>query len=167
MKALDIYQKINQPHLKLHWSADLLFVVPRIVGGYLLATMFGASKFGLPWSPAENNLGLFEVAYWFPGDVAAFGGIFALFPVFFAWMGAFSEAVGGLLFAVGFQTRLTGFLIMCTMFVAMFFQKFDSGVWSMLPAAGFFWVGLYNVVLGGGRFSIDNIINNYLTKEAS
>ncbi|MBK6364387.1 MAG: hypothetical protein IPF52_13175 [Saprospiraceae bacterium] len=67
-----------------------------MVYGFLLATNFGAAKFGMPWSPEENNLGLFEVAFWFPGDVEAFGPPFSWFPVFFAWMAAFSEAVGGL-----------------------------------------------------------------------
>ncbi|WP_435578765.1 hypothetical protein [Gilvibacter sp.] len=37
----------------------------------------------MPWSPAEKELGLFEVVDWFPEDVKAFGGIFALAPTFF------------------------------------------------------------------------------------
>jgi putative oxidoreductase len=41
----------------------------------------------MPWSPIDSNLGLFEVA-WFPKDVAGYGGIFAVAPAFFAWMGA-------------------------------------------------------------------------------
>ena len=61
-----------------------------------------ADKFRLPWSPVDKNLGLLEVAFWFPGDVAKYGGIFSYFPVFFAWMAGFSEAVGGILLLLGF-----------------------------------------------------------------
>ena len=92
---------------------------------------------------------------WFPEDVAAYGGIFALAPVFFAWMGAFSEAVGGLFLAFGFKTRIASFLIACTMLVAIFLQKWGQGTWSMLPAMGFLWVSLYNLILGSGRFGLD------------
>ena len=82
------------------WLADFMLAIPRIVSGYLLTSDFGAAKFGLPWSPPDNNLHFFEVAFWFPNDVKAYGGIFAQFPIFFAWMGAFSEAVGGLFLGV-------------------------------------------------------------------
>ena len=68
------------------WVQDLVLAIPRIIYGYLLASNFGAGKFGMPWSPADKNLNLFEVAFWFPSDVAAYGGIFAMFPVFFAWI---------------------------------------------------------------------------------
>jgi putative oxidoreductase len=70
---------------------DFLLAIPRVVYGYLLAANFGASKFGMPWSSEEKNLNLFEVAFWFPGDVADFGSPFSWFPAFFAWMAAFSS----------------------------------------------------------------------------
>lgn len=144
------------------WWQDLLVAIPRIVCGYLLTSDFGAAKFGMPWSPADNNLGFFEVAFWFPNDVTAYGGVFAKFPVFFAWMGAFSEAVGGLFFMAGLLTRPFAFLIICTMAVAVFFQQFNQGTWNMLPAMGIMWVGLYNFIMGSGRFGFDNVIANKL-----
>ncbi|MBO6632879.1 MAG: DoxX family protein, partial [Psychroserpens sp.] len=91
-----------------------------------------------------------------------YGGIFAMFPVFFAWMGAFSEAVGGLLLLLGLKTRIASFLIMCTMLVAIFMQKWDQGLWGMLPALGFLWVALYNLILGSGRFGLDYLISKKL-----
>ena len=141
-----------------YWWQDALLALPRILCGWWLTTDFGASKFGLPWSPPENNLGLFEVAFWFPEDVASYGGIFELFPVFFAWMGAFSEAVGGLFLLLGLQTRLWSLLIICTMLVAVFMQQFSQGLWNMLPALGILWVALYSLVLGSGRFGLDYLI---------
>ncbi len=137
------------------WWQDLILAFPRIVCGYLLTADFGAAKFGLPWSPSENGLGLFEVAFWFPQDVAHYGGIFAVAPAFFAWMGAFSEAVGGLFLLFGFQTRIFSLLIFCTMLVAIFAQQIQDGLWNCLPALGFLWVSLFTLLLGSGRFGVD------------
>lgn len=151
-------RRILLPLLLPHWWQDALLALPRVVCGYLLTSNFGAAKFGLPWSPPDNNLGLFEVAFWFPHDVAAYGGIFALFPAFFAWMGAFSEAVGGLLLGLGLLSRPAAVLVVCTMLVAMFMQQLSQGLWNMLPAAGFLWAALPVVVLGSGRFGLDYLL---------
>jgi len=151
-------KKVFTPILLPAWWQDLLIAIPRLVYGYLLTTDFGASKFGLPWSPKENNLGLFEVAFWFPNDVAEYGGLFKAFPEFFAWMGAFSEAVGGVFLLLGLFTRPFSFLIVCTMAVAIFFQQFNYGTWNMLPAMGIMWVALYTTIMGSGRFGIDYLI---------
>ncbi len=163
MKTLKNYLKrITTPITQKDWFADLLFASIRIIAGVLLAIDFGASKFGMPWTAESQNLNLFEVSAWFPEDVASYGGIFAVFPVFLAWMGAFSEAVGGLLLALGLQTRIASFLIMCTMLVAIFMQKWGQGTWAMLPAMGFLWIAIYNLYLGSGRFGIDYLISKKL-----
>lgn len=151
-------KKMTQPILLPYWWQDLITAIPRIVYGYLLAVDFGASKFGLPWSPADKNLGLFEVVFWFPEDVKAYGGIFAMFPGFFAWMAAFSEAVGGIFLLLGFQTRIFSFLIFCTMIVAVFIQQWSNGLWSMMAGMGFLWVAMYAMMLGSGRFGIDYLL---------
>lgn len=157
-----VLKKLITPVLQIHWLVDLHFAIIRFICGMLLTIDFGASKFGMPWTPVDRNLSLFEVSAWFPEDVAAYGGIFALFPVFFAWMGAFSEAVGGLLLAFGLKTRITSFLIICTMLVAIFMQKWNQGTWGMLPAMGFLWMATYNLYLGSGRFGIDYLISKKL-----
>ncbi len=150
---------ITLPIVQKHRLMDLMFTIPRVICGLLLTAMFGADKFGMPWTASTQNLNLFEVAAWFPQDVAEYGGIFAIAPVFFAWMGAFSEAVGGLLLLLGLQTRIASFLIMCTMLVAIFMQKWNQGVWGMLPAMGFLWVTVYHLFLGSGRFGLDHLIS--------
>lgn len=152
--------RLTRPLPLPHWSADLLVLIPRLICGYLLTTQFGAPKFGLPWSPSDNNLRLFEVAFWFPHDVAEFGGPFAVAPALFAWLGAFSEGVGGVAMILGLQTRLFGLLVMGTMAVAVFGQQWGNGMWQMLPATGFLWFGLYSMVLGGGRFSVDYLLTS-------
>lgn len=161
-----IFAALITPVTQKDWGADLVFASIRFICGMLLALDFGASKFGMPWTDAEQNLGLFEIAAWFPEDVASYGGIFAVAPVFFAWMAGFSEAVGGLLLAIGFKTRLVAFLIMCTMLVAILMQKWGEGTWGMLPAMGFLWVSLYHLYLGSGRFGVDYLISKKLRVSA-
>lgn len=161
----NILQRIVAPVLQKHWIADLVFAIPRFICGMLLALDFGASKFGMPWTADGQHLKLFEVAAWFPQDVAEYGGIFAVMPVFFAWMGAFSEAVGGLLLAFGLKTRIAAFLILCTMLVAIFFQKWGQGTWGMLPAMGFLWIAMYHLYLGSGRFGVDYLLHKRILIE--
>jgi putative oxidoreductase len=151
-------KKIIDPILMPRWWQDALIAIPRILCGYLMTTSFGAEKFGMPWSPADKNLGLFEIAFWFPADVAGYGGLFASFPVFFAWMAGFAEAVGGLLLLLGLQTRLASLLIIITMCVAIFCQQLAQGLWNVLPALGFLLICIYTFVIGSGRFGIDYLI---------
>lgn len=155
---MKLITKITKPILLPHWSQDLVATIPRIICGYLLAFDFGADKFGMPWSPMDKNLGLFEVAFWFPNDVASYGGIFAIAPVFFAWMGAFSEAIGGLFLLCGFHTRIASFLVISTMLVAIFMQQINNGLWNCLAAMGFLWVAMFYLILGSGRFGIDYLL---------
>ncbi|RNC87193.1 MAG: DoxX family protein [Winogradskyella sp.] len=153
---------IIKPATQKNWFADFTFFVIRFLCGIALSLSFGADKFGVPWTADSQHLDLFEVAAWFPEDVKAYGGIFAMFPIFFAWMGAFSEAVGGMLLALGIGTRIWSFLIMCTMLVAIFLQKWNQGLWGMLPALSFLWVAMYNLTLGSGRFGLDFLISKKL-----
>ncbi|WP_299253264.1 DoxX family protein [uncultured Aquimarina sp.] len=156
----NIIKKIISPITMTHWSSDLLFAFPRILCGYFLAVNFGGSKFGVPWSPeGSSDLAFLEVVEWFPKDIAEYGGIFSMFPVFFAWMGASSEAIGGIFLLLGFKTRIASFFILCTMLVAIIFQKSDNGLWAMLPAMGFLWIAIYNLILGSGKFGIDYLIS--------
>jgi len=152
---LKISKKILAPFPIPGWFANFILAVPRIVSGLILSIDFGSSKFGMPWTDPEKELSLFEVSAWFPQDVAKFGIPFSWAPWLFAWIAAASEAIGGLLLAIGFKTRVMAFLIICTMLVAIFFQKWGQGSWSMLPAMGFLWVGIYSLVLGSGKFGLD------------
>ena len=142
-----------------HWSADLAIAIPRILCGLLLTLDFGSSKFGTPWTDPQQGLALFQVAAWFPEDVASFGPPFSWAPGLFAWIGAASEAIGGLLLVLGFQTRISSFFVACTMLVAIFFQKWGTDTWEMLPAMGFLWMSVYCLILGSGRFGLDYLLS--------
>jgi putative oxidoreductase len=164
-KLIDIFKKIITPVDMKGWISNILIAIPRIIGGLLLTIDFGSSKFGMPWTDSEKNLSLFQVASWFPEDVAKFGIPFSIVPVFFAWMAAASEAIGGLFLAVGLKTRIAAFLIGCTMLVAIFFQKFGEGTWNMLPAMGFLWISIYSFVLGSGKIGLDYLLSKKLFKK--
>ncbi|HLN96108.1 MAG TPA: DoxX family protein, partial [Flavobacterium sp.] len=154
---------LTRPTLLPHWWQDALLIAPRLFCGYLLSFDFGAAKFGLPWSPPQTNLHFFEVAFWFPNDIAEHGGVFSLFPAFLAWMGAFAEGVGGLALILGLQTRIFSFLIVCTMLVTAFVQHAGHDLWQQLPALAFLFVALQHMVMGGGRFSIDYLLTKKST----
>ena len=146
------------------WIANIMISIPRVIGGLLLSIDFGSSKFGMPWTDQEQGLALFEIASWFPEDVAQFGVPFSLAPWFFAWMGGASEAIGGLFLMLGFGTRIAAFFIMSTMLVAIFYQKWGEGTWGMLPAMGFLWISIYALVLGSGKLGIDHLIYRIRSK---
>ncbi|GAB5408428.1 MAG: hypothetical protein BalsKO_07930 [Balneolaceae bacterium] len=165
MKNLTIQNRISSLLLKLTepkkiegFFSNLVLALPRILGGFFLATMFGGDKFGVPWSFSDTGLGLFEVVDWFPEDVAQFGFPFSEAPVLFAWLGAASEAIGGMFLLLGFQTRISAFLISCTMLGAIFLQKWGGPLWNMLPAMSFLWISLYAMVFGSGKFGLDYLV---------
>ena len=155
-------ENLFRPVIQQNMTSDLILGIPRVLCGSLLAFYFGASKFGMPWTPEKSNLQLFEVSDWFVEDVAAFGGLFAVAPLIFAWLAAATEAIGGLFLILGLNTRVTSFLMSITMLVAIFFQQWNNGLWAMLPALGFLWVALHGLIMGSGRFGIDYYIGHQL-----
>jgi putative oxidoreductase len=44
------------------------------------------------------------------------------------------------------------------MLVAIFMQQIQNGLWNCLPAMGFLWIGLFNLMLGSGRFGMDYLL---------
>ena len=161
MKAL--LKKLTKPVVFNQWYLNLVITFPRVLAGLMLCFEFGSSKFGMPWSTTED-MGLFQVASWFPEDVAKFGIPFSIAPTIFAWLAAATETIGGLFLAFGLGTRIWSVLIACTMLTAIFLQKWPDAMeygssWPLLPALGFLWIALYSMVLGSGKFGIDYFIS--------
>ena len=155
-------KKILVPTEIRSWVSNTLLAIPRIIGGLLLAFEFGSSKFGMPWS-VTSELGLFQVAAWFPEDIAKYGPPFSWSPWLFAWLAAATEAIGGLFLALGLGTRIWGLLLAVTMLTAIFFQKWPDVMeygssWPVLPAAGFLWIALYSIAFGSGKIGLDYIL---------
>ncbi len=160
-----LLEKLTKTNTQSNLLNDIIITIPRIFCGLILAFDFGASKFGVPWSPVASNLTLFQVSDWFVEDVSKFGGVFATFPLLFAWLAAASETIGALFLVFGFKTRVASFFIMCTMLVAIFFQQWHNGLWAMLPAIGFLWVALYCLIMGSGRLGLDYVIARKLKND--
>ena len=81
-------------------------------------------------------------------------------PELFAWAASASELAGGLFLAAGLFTRPAAFFIFCTMTVAAFIAH-GSDPFSKKELALAYWTisgGL--ILMGGGRYSIDNLIKN-------
>jgi putative oxidoreductase len=136
------FKQMMSPVIMSNIFADILLSMPRIVGCFFLATRFGWSKFPTPG--------------WFIEDVGKLG---LPFPFLMAWVAVITEVIGAGCLVLGLGTRFWGFMLTCTMLVAIFFQKWNGELWEKLPAMGFLWIGLYAMALGSGRFGIDNLIS--------
>lgn len=122
-------------------SAELMIAVPRVALGVLMPLYFGLSKFPVP--------------QWFIDDVGKLG-----FPVpfVFAWAAVLTEVVGSFMLAMGLCTRIVAALLVFTMGVAAFVQKGDAELWQKLPSLCFMVNAWFAMVLGSGRFGLDEII---------
>src|SRR5687768_11440678 len=87
----------------LSLSANAGLALLRIFAGVSLAMAHGVGKI-----PPSDRL------------VEGTAGLGFPFPAFFAWAAGLSETLGGSLLALGLLTRIAGFFIAVTMFVAVF-----------------------------------------------
>jgi putative oxidoreductase len=126
-------------------KTDLSLALLRLYAGLSLAIAHGIGK--MP--PAEG----------FIEHTADLG--FPL-PEFFAWSASLAEFAGALLLSIGLFTRPAAFFVAATMFVAGFINHANDPyglaekAYLYLAIAGLF------LVLGSGRFSVDNWIRKKL-----
>jgi putative oxidoreductase len=122
-------------------GAELMIALPRFAFGVMMPLYFGLSKFPVP--------------QWFIDDVGKLG-----FPVpfVFAWAAVLTEVVGSFMLALGLCTRVVAALLVFTMGVAAFVQKGDAELWQKLPSLCFMVNAWFAMVLGSGRFGLDEII---------
>lgn len=79
-------------------------------------------------------------------------------PAFFAWAAGLSEFAGGIFLALGLFTRLSGFFISVTMFVAAFLQHMNDGFERQEKALLFLFIGLLFFANGSGNWGADAFI---------
>lgn len=124
-------------------SVDLALLILRIGIGTSFVFAYGLGKItGGPgtWSNLGQNMALFGVTVW---------------PVFWGFMAALAEFVGGLLLMLGLLFRPALVLMLATMFVAAIGHisgQIDGGPWHATEMATVF-VVLF--LLGPGRYSLD------------
>jgi putative oxidoreductase len=90
------------------------------------------------------------------------------FPIFFSYLAALTETIGAPLVAIGFLTRPAAFGLFGTMCVAMYHHILVAGLnLSYLELSAVYAVCfLFFAVNGGGLFSTDALIANWLDANA-
>ena len=137
--------------------SNFILLVPRVIGGALLAFKYAPQKFGTPWTPSSLGLSFLEVSDEFITEISMQGHPFDTTPKLFAWSICFMEAFGGILLILGLNTRMTAFFVFLTMVMAIFFRTYD-GTWSVFPIFIFFCTSLFLMVFGSGKFGVDHYI---------
>ena len=77
------------------------------------------------------------------------------FPLVMAWAAALSEFLGGILVAVGFQTRVAAFFVFCTMRVAAFLHHANDALAVKELALAYWAMAGALVLTGGGPYALE------------
>jgi len=85
-------------------------------------------------------------------------------PGFMAWSAGLAEFAGGLLIAVGLFTRPAALLWIVTMLVAAFVAHGADPLQKKELALLYLSFAVVVLALGGGKFSLDNLLKNKLEK---
>ncbi len=84
------------------------------------------------------------------------------FAPLFAWLAVLSEAIGGLLLAIGLFTRPASVFIMITMLVAAFIRNAGNPFSSMELALLYAFIAVLFLFTGSGRVGVDYFIRSKL-----
>ena len=85
---------------------------------------------------------------------------FPIAPVF-AWLAGLAEFLGGILIAIGLVTRLRALRLAITMFVAIFIWHVGDPFSKIELAGAYFITSIVLLIMGGGSFSLDRLIQKY------
>ena len=121
--------------------ADVGLLILRLVAGLSLSLAHGYSKIR---DPEQIIAGAGKLG--FPA------------PTFFGWMAAISEFFGALLLALGLATRLSAFLVACTMATAAFVAHASDPYRTKELAVVYLAIAVTFMLTGAGRYSIDGLI---------
>ncbi len=151
MLNTSILAKVFKPSATLTLPAQTAFAILRVVVGVMMVHN-GIDKLA--------NIESFAKAY-----VEVIG---LPFPIFFSYLAAFTELLGAPLLAIGLLTRPAALGLFGTMCVAMYHHVLVAGLslpyleLSAIYAACF----LFFLVSGGGLFSTDALVANWLDSNA-
>ncbi len=149
--------KVIPPFRLVGVLPNFILLLIRVLAGFALSFVYGAEIFGMPWTPEEINLSLFEVADWFVVEVSHFGPPFEYMPWLFAWSAGCTMTIGGILLILGLNTRATAFFIVATKFITIMFRSWNE-TWDILPTFILFCLGLVYILMGSGRFGMDALL---------
>lgn len=123
-------------------ALELSLLLPRVFIGLTMALTHGLGK--VP--PPDALIGGVE-GMGFPA------------PVVFAWLAGLSEFLGGLFIALGFFTRPSAIFLGFTMLVAAFVAHGADPFGTKELSLMYFFMTLIFMIRGGGKLSVDALIN--------
>ena len=126
-------------------TTDLMLALFRLFAGLSMAFGHGIKK--VP--PSE-------------GFIEHTGDLGFPLPEFFAYAAGLSEFAGALLLAFGLFTRPAAFFLAITMFVAAFINHAGDPFGNAEKAYIYFAIAILYLVLGSGKFSVDNMVRRRL-----
>ncbi len=80
-------------------------------------------------------------------------------PIFFAWLAALSEFLGGILIVLGLGTKIAAFLVFVTMSVAAFIAHGGDPFSKRELALSYWTISSTLILTGAGPLSIDGLIS--------
>lgn len=148
-------RKTNRKEQLMRKLAAYFFAISRDGNiGYLLFRVFigiGMAMHGIP--KLAGGVEVWEGV----GGIMAQIGVPGL-AVFWGFMAALAEGVGGMLLALGALTTVASFLMAVTMAVAAFAAHAGAPFFGRELALLYFFAALMFMFKGAGRYSVDNVI---------
>ena len=139
---------------------EIAYALFRFYCGFSIAKGAGLSKVfhKINEKGGENwdNLA-FGVGDWFVKQVADLGFTF-ISPTFWAYLAVYGEFLGGLLIAFGLFTRISAIQMAFQFFVVSFLWYDSPALFGMYYQQLIFWSFVVIAGIGGGKFSLDNLI---------
>jgi uncharacterized membrane protein YphA (DoxX/SURF4 family) len=148
------------------FTYELCYTLFRFYCGISIALGAGLSKVfhkidengAIEWS----NLS-FGAPEWFIKQVGEIGFTF-ISPAFWAYVAIYGEFIGGLLIAFGLFTRISALQMAFQFFVVSFIWYDEPIPFTMYYQQLIFWSFVLIAAVGGGRFSIDQVLSNRAAK---
>ena len=129
---------------------------------------------GLLWLRVLTGLGIATQHGFgkvFGGNISQFAeGVAELgfpFAIFFAWMAALTEFLGGILITAGLGTRIAAGFLFINMAVAAFIRHAPDPFGRKELAFAYLMASGAILLLGPGKYSLDNLITKWCSRNSS
>ena len=152
-----LYFKILTPFVANDWYLNVFIKVPQVIIGAILAFHFGPNSFGMPWSPAEFNLQLFEVSPRFLKVAANFHSPFGEFPYALGLFSGITKCFGGVFLILGLGSRIVCLLVLILM--TIFLVNSHAINFNYIFPLFFISVSCYGLYFGSGKYGLDYLLS--------
>lgn len=153
-----ILYRLTVPFVAHDWYLNVLIKVPQVVVGAILAFHYGPRSFGMPWSPKELELSLFEVSQRFLEVASNFYEPFGQYPYALGLFAGIIKCFGGFLFIFGLGVRFISICLLVLMSILLAnSHAFD---FNYIYPLFFISVSCYALYFGSGKFGIDHLLTS-------